>query len=370
MKKLSSVIFHVYYGTQGTAGLYMDEIYQSLKLNGIHQKVFVSAFYPFDYGEKIYFRYSDITHGIKQRQIRMVVRYIELIYAMIVLFIRTLIERPKIVNFSLLSSLYTPEKMYLKAVRFFGLSKIMFTCHDVIPFGHLNDSVMRRRKVIFNMADYYLVHNKNSKFDLVDVFKIPVERILVHPFPVMDLNKMKYNLTRSKQYDFLFQGVLRPEKGIEILLNAWHFFHAKHPEAKLLIVGTSRENGKNYRKYEELNISFDLKYVDDMTYCSNIAKSKCIILPYKRGTNSGIPSSALSLDCEVIASDIPMFENNTLINKQFLFKSEDAKDLFRVLENAYSIPFQISSGARLSSYRQSFDYEVSEIYKKLLCCIQ
>lgn len=288
---------------------------------------------------------------------------------MIVLFIRTLIDRPTVINFALLSSLFAPEKLYLKTVKFFGLSKIMFTCHDVIPFGSITDSVLKRRKAIFDIADYFLVHNENSRNELIDIFRISSERIVSHSFPVMDLKKMNFTFPKKKKYDFLFQGALRPEKGIDVLLEAWTLFHIKHPEAKLLIVGYTRGNEIDFSKYVGLNIFFDLKYVDDIEYCANIAYSKCIILPYKRGTNSGIPSSALSLNCEVIASDIPMFKNNSLIRKENLFKTENVEDLFRALDNVYLSLANTSESERIYYYRKSFNNEVHEMYSMLLALV-
>ena len=51
------------------------------------------------------------------------------------------------------------------------------------------------------------------------------------------------------------------------------------------------------------------------------------MLPYKIGTNSGIPSTAFSLDTDVICSDIPMFSNNTLIPRESLFKAGSVESL-------------------------------------------
>lgn len=360
--KSSKLIYHIYYGTQGTAGLYLDEIYQSLVQKGFEQKVFVSAYYPFNYGEKVYFKHSDIIHGVKNRKLRLAIRYFELIYAMLALFFKTLHDRPAIINFSLLSALYAPEKLYLKAVKLLGLSKIIFTCHDVIPFGKRDDGVMQQRKAIWDMANYYLVHNDYSKHELMDTFGIEEEKILYHSFPVMDLTKMDYVLDSEKKYDFLFQGVLREEKGIDVLLNAWIKFHKIHSKATLLVAGFLNSKNINPDNYTGLNIHFDLKYLDDKEYCQNIASAKCMVLPYKRGTNSGIPSSSISLDCEVISSNIPMFRNNTLILKDNHFISEDIDSLFTKLCLYYENNKCTSVSERLTVYRNKFKNEVSEVY--------
>ncbi|GHV04230.1 hypothetical protein FACS189416_2110 [Bacteroidia bacterium] len=80
MKKYN--IFHIYYGTQGNGGLYLDEIYSALNFAGFKQKVFVSYYYPFNYGEKVFFRKTDLMAGGKKTKWRLILRYFELIKAL------------------------------------------------------------------------------------------------------------------------------------------------------------------------------------------------------------------------------------------------------------------------------------------------
>ena len=64
--------FHVYWGTQGNGGLYLDEIYQVLKSVGISQDVFVSYYYPLAYGKKVFFKYTDLISGKKRNRLSLV----------------------------------------------------------------------------------------------------------------------------------------------------------------------------------------------------------------------------------------------------------------------------------------------------------
>jgi hypothetical protein len=47
------MIYHIYWGTSGNSGLYLDEIYQILKKGGYNQKIYVNYYYPFGYGENL-----------------------------------------------------------------------------------------------------------------------------------------------------------------------------------------------------------------------------------------------------------------------------------------------------------------------------
>ena len=44
---MSNSLFHIYAGTQGSAGLYIKEIIKALDLANIKQNAFVSYYYPF-----------------------------------------------------------------------------------------------------------------------------------------------------------------------------------------------------------------------------------------------------------------------------------------------------------------------------------
>jgi hypothetical protein len=62
-------------------------------------------------------------------------------------------------------------------------------------------------------------------------------------------------------------------------------------------------------------------------YCDIIENCDLIVLPYTKGTNSGIPSSVLSLKTLLISSDIEMFRNNKLINENYLFPNQNSEVL-------------------------------------------
>ena len=365
--KIKYDIFHVYHGTQGTAGLYMDEIYQSLK-DKYNQKVFVSYFYPFDYGDKIFYKRSTINKGIKHDLLRKIIKYFELYFGLIKILWQIFLYRPKLINFSLIS-LYLPERLFLSLVHFLFKSKILITCHDVIPFTSkigFFDNEMRNRKRYFDIADFLIVHNQNSADELSDIYKIEKEKILFHPFPVMDLQRMDFKLEKNKLYDFAFIGVLRKAKGIHVLLGAWEKFISEFPDSKLLVAGKLAGESIDVQIYSSKNVVFNLEYLDDYEYCSIINSAKCVVLPYLRGTNSGIPSSVLSLGTDIIVSDTPMFKNNEIIPNDSFFKTEDSVSLYSIMKNKYTNGFINEDKSYILKYRENFVQQVSEVYKKCI----
>lgn len=336
-------ILHIYSGTSGIAGLYLDSIYHSLK--GSKQEVIVSYHFPFNYGKKVFYRYTDLTVKNKYRIInkfRFLFRTIEFIYGLLFSLIYILIKKPRIVNYSLIST-FQIEYYFLKLINILPGTMLFITCHDVIP--HANDytkfdkDVVLRKK-IFNLADKLLVHNLNSIDDLQVSFDIKRDQINLIPFPIMDIKKiMNYYVDRNdKLVRFVFVGHLRNEKGINTLIKAWNIFYDKNKNAELVIAGNIPRNSTfDFSLIKSKGFVFIGNYITDDKYYELLSISDFVVLPYNRGTNSGIPSTVLTMDKIALTSDIPMFKNNNLIHEKMKFTVNDEYSLARLLDYAYNM---------------------------------
>ena len=100
---MAKMIYHVYWGTAGNAGLYLDEIYQTLKKSGYKQKAFESYYYPFEYGEKLFFRRTEMEHCRCRGKLRKVIQGWELLVALISILSCAWKDKPRIVNYSYVS---------------------------------------------------------------------------------------------------------------------------------------------------------------------------------------------------------------------------------------------------------------------------
>ncbi len=365
------LIYHIYWGTAGNAGLYLDEIYKTLEKYGYSQKAFVNYYYPFDYGEKVFFKYTEMGH-CKIKRFRGYFRFLELLWAILRIFIRTIIDRPAIINYSLVGS-FAIVRWYLVLAKKITGAKIVLTCHDILPSQSSlqgASSELRNRKKIFKSVDYYLVHNRLSEIQLKEIFMIEETRIVRHLFPIMDLSKLvDIKNTDLRKSDFLFIGHLRREKGVDVLLEAWDIFHQDYPNALLRIAGNLPKMENLYiEKYKDRDdVDFMLKFLSDDEYCSLIESTLYVVLPYKHGTNSGVVSTVLALGANVIASDIPMFEQNPLLSKKSLFETENPSSLAKVMEYAMNnARTDEKNDLGLREYRQRFEKEVEEVYSTLL----
>lgn len=373
MKKKIDIL-HVYAGTSGSAGLYLNEIYIALSQK-FSQEAIVSYNFNFNYGKRWFYKYSDLSSFnffTKVSIIRYFIRYLELVMTLIKIYVFLSRNCIKLINYSLTSDL-SIELFFLRLIKQKKSLTLMITCHDVLPFG-IDEQIFLKKKIVkkskfFNLADYLLIHNENSRRDLIDYYNISTNVIKI-PFPIMDLNHLRIpNVyfqikTNPVKLRFGMFGHFRPEKGLDILIEAWKLFYCKKKDVELIIAGNIPKNQKydfNGIKYKSTVVV--KRFLEDSVLKNLMSKCDVIILPYKRGTNSGLPSSILSCGAIVLSSDIPMFLNNELILKNYFFKKEDPIDLCSKLEWIYSLSKESLIGYKeenkrlLMSYKNSFTKE-------------
>ncbi|WP_313636324.1 glycosyltransferase [Empedobacter sp.] len=365
-KKLD--ILHIYYGSQGTGGIYLDEIYNALKAFGFNQDVIVSYYYPFNYGKNIFFKKTDLASGMKKSKMRILFRLFEFIYGMLYTFFYILYHKPKVVNYSLNRGFIT-DVYFVSILKRLSSSKIMITCHDVIPFSNNEQDYRKQvsyRRAIFSKVDFLLVHNEKSIEDLQRIFDVDKDRIHHHPFPIMDLNRINNDsVSFKKKFDFAFVGHLRKEKGLELLIDAWNIFYENNPNATLLIAGNAAYDIELFSTLKNKNTTIVLKYLSDSEYCKFINESKTIILPYLKGTNSGVLFNIIASDCNIIYSNLPMFEESILLSKIGSFETGNIESLVSKLSYFYK-KHEIQHANLLKEYKRDFDIKVVETYKKIM----
>lgn len=365
---MDSMIYHIYWGTSGNSGLYLDEIYQCLKNAGFNQRIFVSYYYPFDYGDKIFFHHSDMAHCKVNGIRRKILQLFEIMIAFVKISIAAKKESPTIVNYSLVGGSYFFVVWFLELLKKVSGCKIVITCHDVCPWGvhEKESSEMINRQKIFDIADFLLVHNKNSIADLHRVFHVERKKIVKHLFPIMDLTKLRKVGPVEKKCDFLFIGHLRKDKGVDFLVNSWSKFHQQNEKATLWLCGRPQGQKFDVELLKAQNVTCNLGYISEEDYCRYIQSARYVVLPYLKGTNSGIISTVLSLGANVITSDIPMFQDNPLVDKDCMFKVGDQQSCINLFQAKYKTHEDKEIMIALKKYRNQFEDEVIEAYKTII----
>jgi len=213
------------------------------------------------------------------------------------------------------------DRFLLRRLR--RIAPLVLTVHDTEPFHGAPSSRLQLMGVMsaFKRFDHYIVHTQYSKEALVSQLTLPEERVTVISHGVFTYyRELVGSLGGSEQppqlagkKKVLFFGVLKPYKGVDVLLEAF----ARLPEgvAKdtiLQIVGYPKMPVEPLQFLaRRLGIAervfWDLRFVDEKEVASYFAQADVVVLPYRRIDQSGVLTVALAFGKPVIASRVGGF---------------------------------------------------------------
>jgi D-inositol-3-phosphate glycosyltransferase len=235
--------------------------------------------------------------------------------------------------------------------------KLVFTAHNVNAGKRDgNDSVMNRLtlRIQYRLLHHIFVHTEKMKAELLEDFGVRAERVTVIRFPVNDAfpdtaltpaqARKKLGLGESDKA-ILFYGAIRPYKGLEYLVDAFHRLVAKHPEYRLIIAAEPKKGSEQYledilRKIDRgghrQRIIERLEFIPDQDTELYYKAADVLALPYKEIFQSGVLFVGYTFGLPVVAADVGSFRVDIREGKTgFLCKPLDVADLARAIENYF-----------------------------------
>lgn len=212
--------------------------------------------------------------------------------------------KPEIVYISWWTIFWQPAFAYIsRQLKKQGI-KVVYICHNV--YDH-DASPLKKTitKKLITYADGYLVHSQEQASLLRSITKD--KAILVRQHPVYDtFPKPKASRAKDKKLKLLFIGLIRPYKGLDVLLDAYRMLGQKEREQiKLSVVGEFwGDKAELVKDLESLQIKHDLRFVTDQEMVDYIASHDAVVLPYKTATGSGIIPVAYHCLRPVIATKV------------------------------------------------------------------
>ena len=107
----------------------------------------------------------------------------------------------------------------------------------------------------------------------------------------------------------LMFGLMRPYKGIDVLLDAWRGVEGEAPieDAELLIAGMPRMDISALRAAAPANVSFDPHFVTDEELPAYFERADLVVLPYLQADQSGVLFTASAFGKPLLLSDVGGF---------------------------------------------------------------
>ncbi len=163
------------------------------------------------------------------------------------------------------------ELWFLKTAKALGV-RLIYTVHNLLP----HERSERRRpayQALYGMVDRLICHDPSTRDRLIREFNVQEARISVIPhgplFSDQSAPKVVEQENRGPQATptVLWQGIIRPYKGISFLLKAWKSAREAGLDAVLNIVGTGEASVLDEIKKEvnslgiESSVRLDFRFV-------------------------------------------------------------------------------------------------------------
>lgn len=236
--------------------------------------------------------------------------------------------------------------------------KVALTAHNVNQARRdAKDSRLNRLtlRVQYRLCDRIFVHTQKMKAELCEDFGVSEKAVVVirHPvnnaFPDTELTpaeaKRQLGL-RNDERAILFFGRIRPYKGIEYLLAAFHPLVARDSSYRLIIAGEPKKGSEAYRKeieqtvgkeFERGQITLRIQFIPDAEMELYLKAADVLVLPYKEIFQSGILFLAYSFGLPIVATDVGSFREEIVEGRTgFLCKPGDPAELSKAIETYFA----------------------------------
>jgi glycosyltransferase involved in cell wall biosynthesis len=201
----------------------------------------------------------------------------------------------------------------LRALRAAGHSSgaTVFTAHDVLPRRSRDAAPLWAE--LYGSCDRVIVHGAASRDRLlVEVGGIAPDRIAIIPHGILHANAGEALPAEQPEPRILFFGLIRPDKGLDVLIEALPAIAARVPGVRLDIVGTPRMPIEPLRERAAVlrvaeRISWDLRFVPEGEVAAVLARARAVALPYRWIEGSGVFATALARGVPPVATAVGTF---------------------------------------------------------------
>jgi len=268
---------------------------------------------------------------------RRILKLMEAVLNLSALTARFAASPPDVVHVQILPMLRTPLPMDLWFVEFCRRrgAKIVLTVHDLLPHdtGEVYKATFDK---LYGQVDAIICHADSIRTRLATEFAVAEEKISViaHgpffydlPATVGEETLRSFALEPDKAM-VLWQGIIFPYKGVDLLLRAWQQVEARCGDCCLVIAGTGapellQEIRAQVEGLDLKQVKMHFRFITSEELVSLYRAVDVVVYPYRAITTSGALATGLAMCKTIVASDLPVFrelltdrENALLVEPQ------------------------------------------------------
>jgi glycosyltransferase involved in cell wall biosynthesis len=206
-------------------------------------------------------------------------------------------------------------------------SKIVLTVHDLLP--HDSGEVYKATfHDLYRRADRIICHSDSIRARLGAEFSVPEAKVSVIPHGPFfyDLPAVGSEATlqgfglEPGRLLVLWQGIIFPYKGIDVLLAAWQQVEARVPDAQLVIAGTGAPELLEQIRAQVTALGLEwvllhFRFISTEELVALYRAADVVVYPYHAITTSGALATGLALGKTIVATDLTVFRE-TLTDRE------------------------------------------------------
>ena len=276
------------------------------------------------------------------------------------------VARPaEVVHFQWLSVQHLDGRL-LPARRSAGgsLRPRVLTAHDVLPREPRPGQLAAQRR-LYERFDAIVVHSAHGRARLIDELGVTPERVhvIAHgAFAHLADGPPQAPPFASEKPVVLCFGLMRPYKGIDLLLEAWREIDG----AELWIAGMPRFDIADLRRRAPANVRFVARFVDDTELPAYFQRADLVVLPYREIDQSGVLFTALAFGKPMLLSDVGGFPEVAATGAARTFPAGDVPALRATLGELLSDPAMLATMAERARAAAAGPYSWDEIGRRTL----
>ncbi len=241
---------------------------------------------------------------------------------------------------------------------------LVLTAHDVLPRegGRRRRAAQRR---LYDRFDAIVAHTEHGRARLVDQLGVDARRVHVIAHGAFahlaELPERPPPFHTDKRV-VLFFGLLRPYKGLDILLRAWRGID----DAELWIVGMPRMDVAALLADAPPNVRLVPRFVADVELPAYFRRADLVVLPYREIEQSGVLFTALAFGKPLLVSDVGGFAELAERGAAHAVVPGDARALHDALTGLLANPAALASLGERSLALAQGEYAWREIAERTL----
>ncbi len=225
-----------------------------------------------------------------------------------------------------------------------GRPKLVLTAHDVLPREPRPGQLAAQRR-LYERMDAVVVHSEHGRRRLVEELGVAANRVhvIAHgAFTGLAQAPIGPPPHETAGRVVLFFGLLRPYKGLQVLLEAWRGLAGA---GELWIAGMPRMDISALRAAAPANVRIDARFIPDSELPAYFRRADLVVLPYLEAEQSGVLFTALAFGKPLLLSDVGGFPEIAATGAARTVAAGDAIALRTALDELLHQPAQLEEMA-------------------------